>query len=188
LIEFFHAVRFEHPRVFWTGIVSATIAASMYGFMSIPPGPVAKATGVTQLQRRAASLYYAGFWFARVEINGQSAAPILSTNYGNVVGLDRRGRLIVSVPNGDRFGRVEVSLADVRLTDLRGAATLIKGVRDLDAKFEEYPGNQYVVWLNQIPLNVQLIEAGLAEPDPNPPTNIVDKAFATYYWRNFYGS
>jgi hypothetical protein len=33
-----------------------------------------------------------------------------------------------------------------------------------------------------------LIEAGYAIPDPNPPTNIVDIAFSTYYWRLFHGT
>jgi len=51
-----------------------------------------------------------------------------------------------------------------------------------NARFDIYGQEQVVTWIRNTPLNVKLIEAGVAKPDPKPPTNIFDLAFATYYW------
>ncbi|KPB36979.1 Uncharacterized protein AC516_4040 [Pseudomonas amygdali pv. sesami] len=47
---------------------------------------------------------------------------------------------------------------------------------------EKYP--RALIWNIDVPLNLDVIEEG-GGPDINPPTNVVDRIFANYYWRLF---
>jgi hypothetical protein len=102
-------------------------------------------------------------------------------------GIDKNGKLVILTPDGDRFVQSTVRIADTRLTNLYGAAGAVADARTADARFDIYNNDEVVVWIRSAPFNVKLIEDGLAVPDPRPPTNIVDKAFATYYWRIWKG-
>lgn len=165
--------------------ISSALAA---GFIILASSPVGAALGVTKIRDRGVSLYHASFWFARAQLNNEGYADIERTTYGSVLGLDKDGQLIIKFADGRKFIKKAMKLADVRLIDARGAAVIVNSLRSENAKFEEYSDDQVVVWINDEPLNVRLIEAGVARPDPTPPTNIVDKAFAIYYWRKFYGT
>lgn len=185
--DFFDTFRYEYPALFRTTIGMALTFALVVIFVAVPPSPLMRALGVTAGQKKVASLYYAGFWYVRASMNAEGINA-LQTTYGNLIGLDKSGQLIISVPSGGRFVESAVRIADTKLTDLYGAAALVGQLKSEDAKFEIYSDRQAVIWIRNVPFNVKLIEAGFAIPDPNPPTNIVDKAFATYYWRNFNGS
>lgn len=185
--DFIESMRYDHPVVFRGGLTAIIVTILIFVFMMLPASPLMRAIGVTAAQTKVSSLYYAGFWYLRAQTN-QEGAEALQTTYGNIVGLDKEGSLVISVPVGDKFEQSKVLIADTKLTDLYGAAALVGQFRTEDAKFEIYENRQAVIWIRDVPFNVKLIEAGYAVPDPNPPTNIVDKAFATYYWRNFNGS
>lgn len=188
LSDFFEWLRYDHPTAF-RGLISFLVMLCMLVvFIAIPPSPLMNALGVVSGQKKLSSLYYAAFWSIRAYTNNDAGMPALHTTYGNMLGLDPSGKLVISVPSGSKFIQSKVQIADTKLTDLFGAASLIGQLRTEDAKFVIYPENQAVVWIREVPFNVKLIEAGYAIPDPNPPTNIVDKAFATYYWRNFKGA
>lgn len=178
---------YDHPTIFRGGLTAIVVTILMVIFMALPATPLMRAIGVTAAQTKVSSLYYAAFWYIRAQTT-QEGVNALQTTYGNIVGLDKEGSLIISVPVGDKFEQSKVLIADTKLTDLYGAAALVGQFRTEDAKFEIYENRQAVIWIRDVPFNVKLIEAGYAIPDPNPPTNIVDKAFATYYWRNFNGS
>lgn len=188
MIGWLEDLRYEYPRLVWSSIWLAMLAALSAGFMAIPDTPTSNAMGLVRLQERATSLVRAVRWYVRVQVNTEGVASPKRITYGTVLGLDRHGNLVISEAVDDRWQKTKVRLADVKLIDVRGAATAVKEFRDENARFEIYEDEQAVVWINGWPLNVKLIESGFADPDPNPPTNIVDKAFATYYWRNFYGN
>lgn len=185
--DFIESVRYDYPILFRSvvGIISLTVLVVV--FMSLPATPLMRAIGVSTAQKKVSSLYYAGFWYVRASTNAEGLQALQIT-YGNIIGLDKDGSLVISVPVNGKFEQSKVLIADTKLTDLYGAAALVGQFRTEDAKFEIYEGRQAVIWIRDVPFNVKLIEAGYAVPDPNPPTNIVDKAFATYYWRNFNGS
>jgi hypothetical protein len=188
LRDFFENWRFDHPFLFRATIGISLTSAALVIFMSIPSSPLMAVLGVTAGQQKLAALYYTSFWHLRAATNQSAEAKLIKSIYGTMVGIDRTGQLVISTPVGDRFVQSTVHIADVSVTNLYGAADMIAGMRGEDAKFEYYPGDQVVVWVRGAPFNVKLIEAGHAKPDPNPPTNIVDKAFAIYYWRIFNGS
>lgn len=188
MIDWLIDLKYEFPRLFWSSIWLGLMVGCGAGFMAIPDTPTSSAMGIVKLQTRAVSLVRAARWYVRVQINTEGVASPVRVTYGSILGLDRQGALVISEAVGDRWQKTKVRLADVKLIDLRGAAMLVKEHRPENARFEIYDEEQAVVWIKGAPLNVKLIESGFAEPDPNPPTNIVDKAFATYYWRNFYGN
>lgn len=180
--------RYDRPKTFFalSGITLSIVAFTI--FMSLPPSPLFRAIGVTDAQNKATALYYALFWQFRAATTDEGTAEKQQTIYGNMKGLDHTGELIVSVPSGDRFVLQKLYLADIKITDAYGTAALIGQLTTVDAKFDIYSNNQTVVWIKDVPFNVKVIESGFAVPDPNPPTNIVDIAFSTYYWRLFNGS
>lgn len=186
--NFFDNFRYDHPRLFRWIIWTFSIFMFLVIFLSLPPSPLLRAVGVTALQRKVSSLYYGVFWQVRASLHTSAVGGPIKTVYGNITGLDTTGRLVISIPDGNRFVQFSVGIADTKLTDLYGAAVLLGGLRMEDATFDVYENNQVVIWIRRTPLNVKLIEAGLAVPDPNPPTNIVDKAFSAHYWRIFNGN
>lgn len=187
LNSFFDNLRYDHPFIYRSLITVVVMACVLFLFFLIPPSPLMRVIGVTSLQERMSALYYATFWQVRAAAKGSDVVPVLNTTYGNMAGLDPEGKLVIAVPSGTRFVHSKVNIADIRLVDLFGAATLIGQLRTEDARFDIYHDNQVVVWIRNVPFNVKLIEAGFAIPEPNPPTSIVDKAFSAYYWRIFNG-
>lgn len=186
--DFFDNLRFDHPAIFKWLMASFFATVVCVIFFSLPPSPLLRAMGVTSVQKKMSSLYYAVFWQVRAATNDAPVEGTLKTTFGSLAGLDPSGMLVVSMPEGNHFVQSRVWIADIKITDLYGTAALIGGLRTEDAKFDVYPGNQVVVWIRDVPFNVKVIEAGFGSPDPNPPTNIVDKAFAAYYWRIFNGN
>lgn len=186
-MDWFDTFRYDYPKAFgWTVGVAGTLFV-FTAFMSLPESPLLQATGVTGLQKRISALNHAVYWQVRASTNSaqQELKPVVV--FGNILGIDAAKMLIISIPSGNQYVQTRVSVADTQITDLYGAAAMIGALRTENAKFEVYPGNQAVIWFRNVPFNVKLIEAGYAIPDPNPPTNIVDVAFATYYWGNFRG-
>lgn len=175
-------LRYDRPRLFYSGAAGLAALLLIAGFAALPATPFFKTIGVTAIQQRAGAAQRATYWFSRSIVHASAAGIIPVVRYGNVVGIDQDGRIIVSLPDGDQYAHVRFELADVLVTDLGRAAMMIDAIRLDDAKFEIYDGNKAVVWLHREPFNVALIEAGAASPDPDPPTNIVDRAFASHYW------
>lgn len=184
----FEDFKFEHPRIFY-GLIGGFVGAFLVGlFFSLPTTPFLTSIGINGVQKRGSALGSAGYWKARalLHANSDETQP-RKTIWANLAGLDKDGRLLVSVPDGPNWKIEAVGAADARITDLYGAVGLVSQFKSEDARLDYYTDDQVVVWIRNVPFNVKLIEAGFAVPDPNPPTNIVDIAFATYYWYIFKG-
>jgi len=186
-MQWFETFRYDYPKLFHTLVVIAGLFLCYFVFMALPDTAFMRAIGVVGAQKRVTALQYATYWKVRASTGSPSDGAAPAVAYGNLAGLDRNGGLIVSVPSGASYVQRTVKLADIQITDLYGTAALIGQLRLEDARFDVYADNQVVVWIRGVPFNVKLIEAGYARPDPNPPTNIVDMAFATYYWAQFNG-
>lgn len=180
-------LRYDHPGLFRLLMVVTVSMGLFICFMLLPDSPVFRAVGITGLQKRISATNSAIYWSVRAMMAASSSdAP--QTLYGSIEGIGTDGQLIATVAKGDSWTRVQLALADTKIVDLYGVAQLVGSLRMEQARFDIYSGSQAVVWLRKVPFNVKLIEAGVAIPDPNPPTNIVDTAFATYYWGLVKGS
>lgn len=186
--EFFNALRYDFQKPIRTLYLCVIAVFVSIAFMTAPVTPLMAALGMSEVQVRISALLNAVYWNGRSLLNKDPGAVASQTRYGSLVGIDQRGNLVVSVPHGSRFVTERLQIADIRITDLLGSAVLIDRYKHHDARIEIYPENQAVIWIRDVPINVKLIEGGHATPDPNPPTNIVDKAFASYYWRIFKGN
>lgn len=176
-------LHYDHPGLYRGLLVSAVIMVIGITFLMLPDSPLLRAMGIMGVQKRVAAFSNALYWSSRAAVNGKSSStnkPIV--RYGNMEGIDSAGKLIVTVPNGTQWVRYNITLADIVITDIYGVAQQVGALRLEDARFEIYHDNQAVIWVRGVPFNVKLIEAGVAKPDPTPPTDIVDTAFATYYW------
>lgn len=175
-------LRYDH-RGLYRGLVAVIVMFVLgLAFLALPDSPMLGAMGVTGVKKRFSAFSNALYWSSRTAVNNKASADSPSVFYGNMEGVDQAGKLIVTVPNGSKWVRHYFALADIVITDIYGVAQQVGALRLEDAKFEVYSVDQAVVWVRGVPFNVKLIESGVAKPDPIPPTNIVDIAFATYYW------
>jgi len=179
-------LRFDHPRIYWTAFLCLGLVVVIGTFFFIPSNSFFEATGVNEAQRRIFALKNAVYWYARSIIHSSVDGPEFRTRYGSIIRY-QSGSVVSSLPEGDRFEEFTLHLADVIIDSPVIAEAVIDSVRLKDARFEIYDKNKAVVWISNKPLNVALIEMGAAKPDPNPPTNIVDSVFASYYWSQFKG-
>ena len=178
--------RYDYPRLFWTATLILVSTASVGVFLLLPKNSFFEAVGVAEAQRRVSAFKNAAYWYSRSLIHASAEDLSFDTRYGNVLRFED-DRVVSSLPVEDRFEDTALYLADVVVVAPDLADKTVQSVRFKDAKFEIYDRDKSVVWISNKPLNITLIEVGAAQPDPNPPTNIVDIAFASYYWNQVKG-
>ncbi len=162
-------------------VATCTGALALAALAMAPSTAFVRAVGLQEWQIRGGALLRAAYWAGRAAVNAASDERP-TRRYGSMEGVDRAGNLIASLPEGSRWVTARYRFADLTIMDVTGVARQVALRRGEDARFEIYRGDQVVVWIGGGPFNIALIDAGVAEPDPHPPTNIVDIAFATYYW------
>lgn len=180
--EWIDTIRYDHPGSYLLAWTVAIMVGMATVFVMLPDTPLLRAMGVTEFKTRTAALVNALYWSSRAAIHGKATTEKPTILYGNMEGIDSDGKLIVSVTNGTQWVHRSYALADTVIADIYGVAKHVADHRKEDARFDIYNGDQVVVWVRGAPFNVKLIEDGVATPDPKPPTDIIDIAFATYYW------
>jgi len=180
-MDWINDFRYDHPGAFWGLAAAAALFLGGCVFFLLPANEFFRTVGVTSAQVRADALRRAIYWQTRATFTASAGEEAPHVVYGNVLGIAADSSIIVSIPAGDAYEQRTYRLADIVIHDVQSAARLIADHRLSPAKFDLY-GAQAVVWIDRAPLNVRLIERGAATPDPNPPTNIVDVAFAKHYW------
>ncbi len=186
--EWLESLHYERPWAY-KGVVGLSGAILLFVcFVLLPESAMLKAMGVTSMQKRVSAAASAVYWSGRSLLHGASGEVVLGQVYGSVQGIDEKGALIASLPNGDQWERKRFALANVEIVDPYAAAQIVGSLKAENARFEVFDGERAVVWIRNAPLNIKLIEAGAARPDPNPPTNIFDEAFASWYWSRARGA
>ncbi|MEL5920653.1 hypothetical protein [Stenotrophomonas maltophilia] len=179
-------LRYDRPGTYWFSVCALGFMALATTFLILPQNTFFEAAGISDAQRRVHALRNAAYWYGRSVIHASSMDLAFDVRYGNAVRFEA-GSVIASIPREDQFLEQALHLADVVVKSEAGAREAVREVRYLDARFEIYDADKAVVWIEGKPLNITLIERGAAVPDPNPPTNIVDRAFASYYWKQAKG-
>ena len=182
LADWLDTLRYDHPGVFRVLTVVVGVGAVSACFMLLPSSPLLRALGVTELQKRVTAATNGVYWSTRAAMNDTAGERQHRQAFGNVEGIDASGKLIIAIPQNKKWVQQQLWLANVEIVDPYGVAQLVGALRQENARFDIYEEERVVAWIRNTPLNVKLIEAGVAKPDPKPPTNIFDLAFATYYW------
>lgn len=176
-------LKYDRPVV-WTLCVFFSIVVGLLSvFMVLPDSSFTRAAGIVEAQRRISAFGSSIYWGSRAAANASASSrtqPV--TAYGTIVGFGKKQDLIVTVPEGTQFVEHSFQLADVTIRDPLGAAMTINSLRGEDVKLDVYQ-DQAVAWVRGTPLNLHLVEKGVADPESSPPTDIVDRVFATHYWQ-----
>jgi len=168
----------------WTVSLMASIL--LLGFFWWISGTGAgQALGLGDARHRVESGFKAGYWAIRA-VRGSENAEESGLSFRGYIDRAQDDLLLVYLYEGKGRMRLIVRLANVREGSVN-VEDFAKTYRGQNLKFDVYrlPNERYaraVIWQRDIPLNLKVIErAGGAEL--NPPTNVVDKVFASYYWR-----
>lgn len=143
-----------------------------------------RASGLYEVRYRIDMARQALFWWAR-SVNGASKSGEVSMTYRGYIDRGQSQYLLVYLYSGEGRVRQVVSLANVN----NQGADLVKFAerhRGKPLRFDLFilPHEKQpraLIWQVDRPLNLDVIEDG-AGPDVNPPTDVVDKIFARYFW------
>lgn len=164
-------------------------ACAEYTLAWMENSEISRAIGFDRIPIKAHAAKEYIYWRLRTFAftDGQEAEKPKRT-YGVIDGLTSQGLLIVKLYEDGQIRPSFLKLADTVITNrgkFRSAAQSISG---MDVVFDLYDNDKSaVVWINREPWNITLIKLGAMAADSNPLTNIVDKAFAEFYWRKLVG-
>lgn len=181
-MDWLDTLRYDYPKLFKSLITALTIVVASTAFMLIPDTSLTRVIGISDIQRRVAATGNGIYWSMRAWIHNEGPAEYEQL-YGSIEGIDETSALVVSIPTQEKYTRRVFRLANTEIIDLYGAVQTVGSFRMETARFDVYSNDNAVVWIRGTPLNVRLIETGIATPAAKPPSNIFDRAFAAYYWR-----
>ncbi|MEM8519090.1 hypothetical protein [Janthinobacterium sp. CAN_S7] len=185
----YHDIRNNHRIVYFLSVVIA-IAFIIFELTSFVANNTAlfDILGAKALKTRVIAAKETTYWHVRAWKNS-SAAPDITPEraYGFLKSVNRDSTLNITIIRNNKYETQRIQLADIIVNNANGLAAIVEMHKSDNAEFDLYPtGQKYpytVVWLDNEPFNLQIITAGIAKPDTTPPTNIVDRLFAEYYWK-----
>jgi len=183
----FNKIKYAHPAIIAvfisiSGLLLMSVLVVMFGWLR--SSEFAKATGIADSANRVYALQQALYWSGRAILHHDAKYPVTPTRmYGSIAGLAPNGMIVVKVYEDAEIKTRTAWLADVKVANANQFVEQVLAVRDNQAEFEFYNPEEVVVWMDRAPWNIHLIACGAMHPDERPPTNIVDKAFAEFYWR-----
>lgn len=195
LLEEYAQWRYEFPIKAlllrcWVGLILvAVITVGAWFLASTGAGQV---LGLASLRDRVTDAYYAFMWTTRGtegartdQVQARRSCP------GSIEQVIGTYMVVVCYHDGIQE-RFLAQPANVVVTNEAGfkdwaSRYLLQGV-NFDfympiGKVNDIDVWGVVVWYRKVPVNVQLVEAGLGYPEKNPPTAVVSEIFAQYYWR-----
>ena len=163
-------------------LVLGGVVCLLLVFAFFPRTPFGDAVGLTSAQTRTRAIGSAIYWTVKARVaNEERETP--EVLYGMLNRLDQKAnKLIVDLPIGDKWITKEFVIADLIITDPEQGNAHFEKLATRNARLEVYYGTHVVAFVLGQPLNIGLIEAGAAAVNPKPPSNMVSKAFASYYW------
>lgn len=143
--------------------------------------------GATRFKTKVIAAKETAYWHYRTWLHNNTATaqqPVRA--YGFLQSVNRDGTVNITLIKNGKYQVQRITLADATIKNPEALAGIVEMNKQEDAEFDFYSTRlQYpytVVWINENPFNLQLIISGIANPDTTPPTNIVDRLFAEYYW------
>lgn len=191
LDTFYHHFRHTRPVAFFLTVASLVVAI-MAGLVAFASANTAlfDALGLHNAVQRFQAGKEAAFWTYRAWRHNNGSADLDPERfYGFVESVNRDSTVNITIIKDKQYQQQRIMLADLVVTNPMRLATLIEAHKHDNMEFAFYPTNTAhpytVIWRNNEPFNLMLITEGAAIPDRNPPTNIVDRLFAIYYWKQF---
>lgn len=122
-------------------------------------------------------------------ISGGSTYKPENETGGMLLGVTKEGNLVIDTYIDEK--NIEAVLADLIIDDPAGVARYLKQYKFQHVLLDTYTEKEQALHIVRLrdgtPLNLLLIQENLAHAHPNPPTSIVDRMMATYWWKVFNG-
>lgn len=149
-----------------------------------------RAMGLETIRYRIVHTYYAVTWAARVGdlANIDIMEPDRRQGYIERIIDDK---IVVSYFRDGKQERRLIKPANVVITDQQGFQSWAMQYQlqpltlDFYLVLEQAAGYDVwaaVMWQSREPINVQLVERGMGQPEVSPPTAVVNKIYSQYYW------
>lgn len=191
LDTFYYHLRHTRPVAFFL-IIATLLIALLVGLLSFANANSAlfEALGLQNAMLRFHAGKEAVFWTYRAWRHENDNAVLDPERfYGFVESVNRDSTVNITIVKDKQYQQQRILLADLVVTNPMKLASLVEAHKHDNMEFTFYPTNTNhpytVIWWNNEPFNLLLITEGIAVPDHNPPTNIVDRLFAIYYWKQF---
>lgn len=188
-MKWLESLREDRPISFFIGLAGMVATLLITVLMLIPATPFLRAVGITKLQGRAHAVVTALQWdiveaFHRKQEQGVASA----FHYGNVVGIDEKGRLLFSQPKGILFVERPYQLASIEVIDTTRAQQILAPLRSEPARVSVAASSPdsdgwAIIKIADNTINQILVEEGVARPISVPESDVEFKVFSTYYWR-----
>lgn len=192
LIALYHHARNHYPRIYFATILFALaiIGAQIISFVANNTA-FFDMLGMTTAKTKIIAAKETAYWHTRAWLNDNKTTEIDPIKaYGFLQSVNRDGTINATMILNGKYTTQRITLADTIITDPNALAVAVELHKHEDANFDLYHiSNQYpytVVWIKNQPFNLQMITTGIATPDTTPPTNIVDRLFAEYYWKQLF--
>lgn len=162
-------------------------------FLMVPRTAFTEWLGIPTYQDKVIAGHNAVFWQIRANFLPNEGRKLGDARYGQIEGLTKKGELVLKLADGSSWNKIALPLAGIKLTDHYRVAVHLQGLKGITAKVDIYeePRTEapysVVVWVHDKPVNLILVEDGLAAPEPQPVTSIMDAVYAAYYWRKAFG-
>jgi hypothetical protein len=185
----YHHFRNNHPIIYAATFIAAlTIVVLQFLSFAAANTALFDTLGANALKTRIVAAKEYSFWRVRAWRNNSVAGAIEPEHrYGFLQSVNKDGTLNVTIIKDNKYQPMRITLADIHIINTDALAAIVELHKSDNADFDLYQtGQTYpytVVWLNNEPLNIQIIAAGIASPDMTPPTNIIDRLFAEYYYK-----
>jgi hypothetical protein len=175
----FEGLRYRNPILFYlvvgTFSLGALVTVAIGGYKAFSSDFVYNARMGTYYQVKATFL------------DGRTADWVSPQKHFSAVvrGYNKGGYMVLQIPNDV----IEAQLADLIIKDEAAVARYVNRYINQTVYVDHYEydadGERHsavIVWEESgAPMNLSLIDSGLAKPITKPPTNIVHQLFAKYY-------
>lgn len=186
----YHDIRNNHRFAYFVSVLM-TIAIILFELASFVANNTAlfDTLGFTSLKTRVIAAKESTYWSYRAWKNSNDATALAppERSYGFLTSVNRDGTINITVIKDKQYQLQRIKLADIIVNNANALAAIVDMHKTDNAEFELYETGQElpytVVWIDNEPFNLKIITAGIAKPDTTPPTNIVDRLFAEYYWK-----
>lgn len=193
LSTLYYHIRYNYP-LFYFGTLTTALVIIIINIITITATTgVLNAIGAASAANRIVAAKEAAFWTYRAWSHRHSEAHITPQRvYGYLQTTNRDGSINLLIAADDSYKTIRVRLADLQVTNPTALAAIVSMHRQapvdvdlytLPSTSKEDTSPHAVIWLDNKPFNIDLIIASVALPDENPPTDIVDRAFAAYHWK-----
>lgn len=185
----YHHLRNNHPIAYFALLmIAVTIIVSQALAFIANNTALLDTLGATTLKSKIIAAKETTYWHIRAWQHNDVDSPLIpERHYGFLQSVNHDGTINVTMIKDNQYQTERIALADTIIRNPHALALVVEMHKHENAEFELYSiGQQYpytIVWLEGEPFNLQIIKAGIADPDTTPPTNIVDRLFAEYYWK-----